>query len=188
MRKVFKIILVIFAVFIIIVAALGAIFFLDLAAYTATGVKTLYPQGDSMGTALVLYDTGLSGTSARLAEKIAAGLQNQSLTVTLAGIKTSAAATTTGYNIIIIGGPIYAGAPTASVKDVLSNLKTDVGTHVGVFGSGQDATSTDDIAQIRNGVPALQSGGALSDAIVVKIGESEDLDSRASGFVAQVLG
>jgi flavorubredoxin len=187
MRKAFKIIIAVLAIFVIIIVAIGAVFFLDLASYTATGVRTLPQQGTAMGTALVLYDPGLSGATTRLVEKIAADLQNQSLTVTIAGIKSSAAANTTGYDIIVIGGPIYAGAPTASIKDALSNLQRDADTKVGVFGSGQGATSADDIAQIKNAVPALQSGGALSKAIVVKIGETEDLDARASDFVTQVL-
>ena len=176
MRKLLKIILAIFAVLIIIVAIVGAIFFLDLVAYTATGSQTLTPTGTSAGTALVLYDPGLSGASTRVAEKVAAALQAQNYTVTLAGIKSSAAATTTGYDVIVIGGPIYAGVPTSSVKDALSTLQHDSDTVVGVYGSGQGATTQEDVAMIINGVPALQSGGALSDAVVVKIGETEDLD------------
>ena len=63
MRKIFKIVLVIFVVIIIIVSSLAAILFLDLAAYTATGSQTLTPTGISVGKALVVYDPGLSGTA-----------------------------------------------------------------------------------------------------------------------------
>lgn len=188
MRKLLKIILAVFAVIIIIFVIIGAIFLLDLVAYTATGTQTLTPSGASMGTALVLYDPGLSGASTRVAEKVAAELQSQGLTVTLAGIKSSAASSTAGYNVIVVGGPIYAGVPTASVKDALTNLKPDANTTVGVFGSGQGPTSAEDIAQIRGGVVALQNGGALSDAVVVKVGETEDLDARAADFVDQLVG
>ena len=59
MRKILKIILAIFAVLIIIVAVVGAVFFLDLVAYTATGSQTMEPTVAPMGTALVLYDPGL---------------------------------------------------------------------------------------------------------------------------------
>ncbi len=187
MRKAFKIIIAVVATLIIVAVAFGALFFLDLAAYTATASETLPQQGTAMGTALVLYDPGLSGASTRVAQKIAADLQNQSLTVTIAGIKSATAATTTGYDIIIIGGPIYAGAPTSSVKDALSNLQHDSDANVGVYGSGGGTSAPEDIVMIKNAVPALQSGGALSNAVVVKIGESEDLDARASDFVTQVL-
>src|SRR5665647_3859945 len=102
MRKVFKIILAIFAAIIIIVVAFGAIIVLDLAAYTATGSQTLTPTGTSIGKAIVIYDPGLSGTAKEVADKIAADLQTKSYTVTEAGVKSSAASTTTDYNIIVV--------------------------------------------------------------------------------------
>ena len=122
MRKIFKIILAIFAALIIIVVAFGAIIFLDVAAYTATGSKTLTPTGTSVGKAIVIYDPGLSGTAKGVADKVASDLQTKGYTVTLAGVKSSAATNTTGYSIIVIGGPVYAGAVTSSVKDALEQL------------------------------------------------------------------
>ena len=187
MRKIFKIILAVFVVIIIIFVAFAALLFLDLAAYTATGSKTLTPTGTSVGKALVIYDPGLSGTSKTVANKVASDLQSQSYKVTLAGIKSSAAAHTTGYSIIVVGGPVYEGSSTASVKDDLKNLKPDAGTKVGVFGSGQGATSQSDIDMIKSSVPALSSSGSLSNAIVVKIGSSEDLNTRAQDFVNQLI-
>ena len=186
MRKVFKIIFAIFAVLIIIVVAFGAIFFLDLSAYTATNTKTLTPTGTSIGNALMLYDPGLSGATTRVAEKVATDLQAKGYTATLAGIKSAEASNTTNYNIIIVGSPIYAGAPTSSVKNFLGNLNHN-SAKVGVFGNGQGATSVDDVAMIINAVPALQNGGSLSGAVVMKIGETEDLDARVSDFVNQLV-
>jgi flavodoxin len=187
MRRIFKILLAVFAVLVIVVVAFGAFFFLDLVAFTATGSKTLTPQGSSVGDALVVYDPGLSGATTRVAEKVAAYLQTQGYTVTLAGIKSSAAANTAGYKVIVTGSPIYAGAPTSSVKEFLNGLNPVSGTMVGVFGSGQGSTSADDIAQIRNAVPALQFDGALSGTVVVKIGQNEDLDARSSELVNQLV-
>jgi len=105
MRKAFKIVIAVFAVIIILIAAFGAIIILDLAAYTATGSQTLTPTGTSVGKAIVIYDTGLSGTAKGVADKVASDLQTQGYTVTLAGVKSSAAANTTGYGVIVIGGP-----------------------------------------------------------------------------------
>jgi flavodoxin len=187
MRKIFKIIIVVFVAILIIVGVFAATIFLDLAAYTATGSRTLTPTGTSVGKALVVYDPGLSGTSKGVADKIASDLQSQSFTVTLAGIKSSAATKTAGYTIIVVGGPIYAGSPTASVKDDLKNLKPDSETKVGIFGSGQGATSQSDIDMIKSSVPALSNNGSLSNAIVVKIGDKEDLNTRASDFVNQLV-
>jgi hypothetical protein len=176
MRKILKIILAIIAVIIILVVAFAAVIFLDLAAYTATGSQTLTPTGTSTGNALVAYDPGLS----------AADLQAQNYTVTLAGIKSSDAANATGYSIIVVGGPIYAGSPTASVKDCLNSLVPDQDAKVGVFGSGQGATTPEDIAQIKSSVPALGDNGILYNAVVVKIGEKEDLNARTQDFVNQL--
>ena len=186
MRKIFKIILVAFAVLIIVVVAFGAIILLDVAAYTATGSQTLMPTGVSAGKAIVIYDPGLSGTAKGVADKVASDLQTRGYTVTLAGVKSSAAGITTGYNIIVVGGPVYAGALTSSTKDVLANLVRDQDGKIGVYGSGQGATSPEDIAQIKQSIPT-RSDATLQNVIVVKIGSSEDLNARAQDFVNQLI-
>ncbi|NLF87471.1 hypothetical protein GX563_01455 [Candidatus Bathyarchaeota archaeon] len=188
MRKALKIVLAVLAVFIIIIVAFGAVFLLNLSAYMAAGTKTLTPTGTSAGNALVVFDQGLSGAAARAAERVATELQEKGHTVTLAGVKTAEAADTAGYSVIVAGGPIYAGGSTSSVKDFLGSLNPNQGTAVGVFGSGSGATTPDDVSMIRSAVPALQSGGTLQDAVVVKIGEKEDLDARASEMVSQLVG
>jgi flavodoxin len=195
MRKILKIIIAIIFVVVILIAAFGALIFLDLAAYTATGSQTLTPTGTSIGKALVAYDPGLSGKAKTVAEKVASDLETQNCTVVLAGIKSSAAANTTGYSLVVVGGPVYAGSVTASVKDFVDNLSPgypslDTGPYMfiklGVFGSGSGATSAEDIAAIKSSVPAL-SNNTFSDPIIVKIGQSEDLNSRVQDFVDQLL-
>ena len=71
MRKIFKIIIAIFAVLIILVSILWSLIFLDLAAYTATGITDLTPIGTSAGKALVIYDPDCPGTSKGVADKVA---------------------------------------------------------------------------------------------------------------------
>ena len=188
MRRIFKIIIAVFAVLVMLVIAFGAIIFLDVAAYAATGSQTLTPTGTSVGKAIVIYDPGLSGAAKTVADKLASDLQMQDYTVTLACVKSSAAADTTGYRIVVVGGPVYAGALTSSVKDTLSSLVFSHGEEVkiGVFGSGQGASSLDDIAQLKQSMP-VRSDPSLQDAIVVKIGSSEDLKARAQDFVSQLL-
>ncbi len=196
MRKIFKIIIAIFAVLIIVVGSFGAIIFLDVAAYTATGSQTLTPTGTSVGKALVVFDPGLSGTAKGVADKVAIDLQANSYIVTEAGVKSSAAANTTEYSVVVVGGPVYAGALSSSIKDYLNNLPSGhaspgygpyIFTRVGVFGSGQGATSQGDIDMIKNSVSALSANGTLSNAIVVKIGQKEDLNTRAQDFVNQIV-
>jgi flavodoxin len=196
MRKIFKIILAIFAVVIIIIVAFGAIILLDIAAYTATGAQTLTPTGTAVGKALVIYDPGLSGTSKGVADKVAIDLQAKSYTVTEAGVKSPAAANTTEYSVIVVGGPVYAGSLTSSIKDYLNNIPAGhaspsngpyIFTRVGVFGSGQGATSQSDIDMIKTSVTALSTNGTLSNATVVKIGQKEDLNTRVQDFVNQLV-
>jgi flavodoxin len=188
MRKIFKIILVVFAVLIIGVVSFGAIIFLDVAAYTATDSKTLTATGTFVGKALVIYDPGLSGTAKGVANKVAIDLQAKGYTVTLAGIKSSDAGDTSGFKVIVVGGPVYAGALTSSVKDALKNIdKSDgQGTKMGIYGSGQGATTPEDVAQIKQSIPS-SSDSSLSETVVVKIGEKEDLSARAQDFVNQLL-
>lgn len=195
-RKAFKIILAVFLALIIVVVGFFAILFLDVAAYTATGSQTLTPTGTSVGKALVVYDPGLSGTAKTVADKIASDLQERGYTVTLAGVKSSATANTTDYAVVVAGGPVYAGALTGSVKDFLNNLPAGhasqgygpyILTRVGVFGSGQGATTPEDIAQLKQSVAALSGNGTLSNAVVVKIGQTEDLTVRVQDFVNQLV-
>jgi len=182
MRKILKLIFAIFAALIIILVAFGSIILLDIVA----GTQTLTPTGSSVGKAIVIYDPGMSGSAKGVADKVAGDLQEKGYTVTLAGIKSSAAGTTTGYNIIVVGGPVYAGALTGSTKDGLANLVFDQGAKIGVYGSGQGATSPQDIAQIKQSIPT-RSDANLQNAIVVKIGSGEDLNARAQDFVNQLI-
>jgi len=69
----------------------------------------------------------------------------------------------------------------------MNNLKPDHGTKVGVFGSGQGATTPSGVSMIRNSVSALSTNGSLSNAVIVKIGQSDDLNARASDLVTQLV-
>jgi hypothetical protein len=186
MRKAFKIIIAIFALLVIIVVAFGAVVILDVAAYTATGSENLNPIGSAIGKAMVVYDPGLSGAAKGVASKVASDLQAVGYTVTLAGIKSGAATNTSTYNIIVVGGPIYVGTPTSSVKSFLGSLSLSAGVKLGVFGSGSGAASPEDMAQIKDALASLSNGSSLSNATVVKIGTGEDLNARASDFVSQL--
>ena len=196
MRKIFKIILAIFAVVVIIIVAFGSIVLLDVAAYTATESQTLTATGTAVGKALVVYDPGLSGTAKGVADKVAADLQAKGYTVMEAGVKSPAVANTAEYSVIAVGGPVYAGALTSSVKDYLNNLPAGhaspgngpyILARVGVFGSGQGATSQSDIDMIKKSVSALSTNGTLSNATVIKIGQKEELNTRAQDFVNQLV-
>ena len=180
MRKILKVILIVVAVIAIATLIGIGLCFSDVAAYTATGSKTLSPHGASAGKALVVYDPGLSGAAHSIAQKIASDLQAKGYTVTLAGIKSSAAAHTSGYSVIVVGGPIYAGKPTSSVDSFLSNLNPAQGAKVGVYGSGSFSVSTDKVA-------LLPKNSTLTITYSTKILSSEVQSVRCQEFVNQLL-
>jgi flagellar basal body-associated protein FliL len=75
MKKIFKIILIAFAILIIVGVVFAGIVFMNLTAYTATGSETLTATGQEMGKALVVYDPGLTGAAKDVADKIALNLR-----------------------------------------------------------------------------------------------------------------
>jgi menaquinone-dependent protoporphyrinogen IX oxidase len=180
LRRILKVILIV-AVAVAVATLVGiAICFSDVAAYTATGSKTLQPHGISVGKAIVVYDPGLSGAAQSIAQKIASDLQAKGYTVNLAGIKSSAAAHTSGYSVIVVGGPIYAGKPTSSVDGFLSKLNPVQGSRVGVFGSGSFNVSTDKVA-------LLPKNSNLTITYSTKILSSDIQSVRCQEFVNQLL-
>ncbi|XES77512.1 MAG: flavodoxin family protein [Candidatus Bathyarchaeia archaeon] len=186
MRKILKIIIAIFAVLIVFFVGFAAVMFLDISAIGATQSETLTPSGSSAGRALVVYDPGLTGAAKGVADQVSSDLLSSGYTVDLAGVRSNTTEDTTGYAIVVAGGPIYGGAPTSSIKDFLNNLTPDQGTKVGVFGSGSGPQEASDIAMIKDAVTALSPEGSLPNAVVVKIGAGEDLNARAADFVAQL--
>ena len=112
---------------------LGAIFFLDLSSYTASGSQTLNPSGPSVGRALVVYDPGLSGAAQKAAQMVAQDLQQKGYVVDLAGVKSSAASNLSGYGIIVAGGPMYFGQATSSIDDFLNGVGPQQNAKLGVF-------------------------------------------------------
>ena len=94
-------------ILIVVVAFAGMAFIVyDVMSYTATSSETLNPTGNMAGSALVVYDPGVTGASKNAASVIAGNLQSNGYKVNLAGIRSTEAATTSGYDVIVISGPI----------------------------------------------------------------------------------
>ncbi len=180
MRKTLKIILIVFAVLVIAFFSFLGFVFLDVMAYTATGSQTLTPSNSSVGRALVVYDPGLLGNAKGIAEKVAVDLQTNGYIVTLAGIKSSAALNTSGYSVIVAGGPVYGGSLTSSVVSFLKSLNPAAEVKVGVFGSGSFPMSNE-VTTLSKSVPSSLN------AVVVKINTNEDAKTRSSEFVNLLL-
>ena len=186
MKKIFKIILLVFALLIIVGITSVSIVILDVAGNLATGSQTL-TNDSATGKALVVYDPGLSGGAKDVATKIGNDLQSSGYQVVLAGVKSSAAANTAGYNVIVIGGPIYAGKPASTVQSYLNNLKPPAQARIGAFGYGSVKIDNSNSTVVMQDVAPLPSNSSVSFNAVMKIVSSDNVDGRCSEFVTNLL-
>ncbi len=186
MKTVKTIVEIIFAVILTVAIFVGLVV-LDVSGFTATNSQTLSVTGQQVGKALVVYDPGLSTAATKFANKVAFDLQALNYSVILAGVKSSEALSAQGYDIIVVGGPVYMSGFSSSVKYVLDNTQLDKGTALGVFGMGYSASSPEEITKLRSSDSKLESGGSLSKAIVIKISNSEATNSTALAFVNQLI-
>jgi flavodoxin len=137
-KKVGKIIGISLTIIIIVLVIGFSMAFYDVMGYNAKSSQTLNPEGAVVGNALVVYDPGLTGTSKTVADSIAKELQVKGYKVELVGISSSNVSNTSDYGVIIVGGPIYYGNASSSVKEYLKKLKISQNTTLGVFATGID--------------------------------------------------
>jgi menaquinone-dependent protoporphyrinogen IX oxidase len=155
------------AVIVLLGLSAVAVIFLDLASYTATGSQTLSPSGTSVGRALVVYDPGLSGAAQKAAQKIAGDLQDRGYTVDLVGIRSSAASGTSGYAVIVAGGPMYFGQATSSVEEFFRSLPVQEQARVGAFvTTGFSLYSPSDFASLQQQLKSATSNQVTAQMIL----------------------
>lgn len=153
--------------------AAGAILCGDLATYTATGAETLAPEGTPEGSALVVYNPGVTGAAKTAAGQIASDLKSGGYKVTLAGIRSVAVADTTGYDVVIVGGPIYFGTETSYTATYLKTLTLQPDARLGIFGTtGSNDFVASDLASVEQQVSSLQGGRKASVRLI------EDRDQK----------
>ena len=95
--------------------------------------KIIKPEGAVTGKALVVYDAGFTGGTKNAAGYIAEDLKSKGYEVKLAGVRSSEALDTSGYNILIIGSPTYGGKPTKPIESYLRNLKPTENIVIGIY-------------------------------------------------------
>jgi hypothetical protein len=128
--------LVVVGIVLIVAAAAivaGSLFCGDIMSYTDTGSQVLNPAGAPVGKALVVYNPGVSGAAKNAAVTIAGDLQSKGYIVNLAGIRSTAAANVSGYDVIIAGGPMYFGKVSNSVDAYLKALQLQKKVTLGAF-------------------------------------------------------
>ena len=98
------------SIIVIVVISLGAITFISYDMNNrATSFEKLDHKEQIVGNALVVYDPSITGNTKNVASIIARDLQTKGYNVDLVGIKNPKAENTSGYNVILVGGPIYGG-------------------------------------------------------------------------------
>lgn len=174
---------------IVIAIAMGALFCGDIMSYTDTGSKVLSPDSASISKALVVYNPGVSGAAKNAAVAIAGDLQSKGYTVNLAGIKSAAAANISGYDVVIVGGPMYFGRVSNSVDAFLTALKPQKDVALGVFATtGAPQFNDGDIASFGKQVASDLGNGTLNQTAATKTIRSGDAGNiDCSEFVSAVL-
>jgi hypothetical protein len=169
--------------------AAGLFVYFDLLSYTAKGSKLLDPAGTPAGRALVVYDPGVSGAAKDAAVTMAGDLQSKGYSVNLAGVRSTAAADTSGYDVIVAGGPMYGGKVAGSVEAYLKALKPEKYVALGVFATtGAGQFNNDDIASFGKQVAELPCSGMLNRTTptkTIRTGDAGNVD--CSEFVSAVL-
>ena len=178
--------LVVIVIIMVSIVAMGFVF-LDAMSYTATGSETLSPTGSISGNALVVYDPGITGFAKDAATKIAGDLQSKGYAVTLAGVRSSAAANVSRYDVIVTGGPTYAGNVSSSIGAYLKGLKPQNNAKIGVFATGQDKDILNDPVGLRNEVTSLPDDSPLKIKAINKFVQGDDVDKRRAEFIAELL-
>ena len=165
-------ILIIMIVAAVIVVSLALV---DIGSYTSDAhvSQTLPAKGTMIGTALVVYDPGMSGDAKQVATDIAVDLQNNGYQVNLSGIRSQSAANYSAYNVIVTGGPCYLGTIASSVRNYLKTFHPPQNDKVGAFGIGSITPATNTtLAMIREVVP-LPKGSNTTINTGIKIVEGQ---------------
>ncbi len=182
-KKIAKIAGISLAVILISLFAVMAFVIYDVMSYTANGFETFSPEGNVTGNALVVYDPGISGQSANVALNIAKELQNKGYHVDLLGINNAKAKNTSKYDLIVAGGPIYAGKASNSVQSYLNNIKPSNGTKIAVFATGQDKDIMKNSKLLKSEVAPLNNNTSLKIDAVGKFISGENNNQSILVFV-----
>lgn len=144
---------------IVVVAIAGAgIICSGLTGYIATSAESMSPTSTIEGNALVVYDPGVTGAAKNAAAGIASDLKSRGYKVQLAGVSSTVAANTSGYDIILVGGPMYFGKVSNSIDKYLKTLTLQKEVKLGVFGTtGSNDFVAEDLESVGNQVASLQS-------------------------------
>jgi hypothetical protein len=179
MKKPKIILAVSIAIVVVVIAmmAFSAIASTDASGRYATDSERFAAGVHPTGKALVVYDPGLSGAPKDIASKIAGDLLVLGYEVEFAGISSDAAANLSGYDVIVVGGPIYGGKVSSSVQSYLKALNPPVNTTVGAFATGS----------IFKDMVTQPFPDSVTPKAAVLLFRGDDADLECAGFVDALL-
>lgn len=174
---------------ILLVVMIGSMSFVvfDVLSYTATGFETLEPQGTPAGKALVAYDPAVLGSAKNAADKIAKDLQSRGYEVDFAGVRSSSISNVSGYDVIVVGGPVYIGNASNSVKAYLADMKPSADAKIGVFATGGTKIDEVDREKLMQDVVSLPAESDLTIHAVMKVTPEDNADTKCTAFVDTLL-
>ncbi|MGD6852222.1 MAG: hypothetical protein ACQCN6_09215 [Candidatus Bathyarchaeia archaeon] len=186
MRKSVKIVLTVFAVALIAGFTCFSLVIFDVPGSLATGTHPL-PNGAATGKAIVVYDPGLTGGAKDIATKIGYNLQDAGYDVLLAGVKSSSAADLSGYDVVVVGGPIYAGKPASTIQAYLDSFTPQADAKIGAFDYGSAKIDNANQIAVQQDVAPLPTSSTVTLNAVVKAVTSEDSTTQLQSFVNSLL-
>jgi len=195
-KKVVKIVVIALIITTIIVSAGVGFVIFDVTSSAATGNVTLDPNGQSVGHTLVVYDPGVSGGAKNAAGKIADDLQSKGYLVDLAGVCSSKASNTSGYEVIVVVGPTYWDSFGSAARSYLQNLNVSSETEIGVVATGivwPQSNNSMDLVKNLTGLPdgphckVKTAMKLVTDFFGNNADKTESVDDKCSDFVASLL-
>ncbi len=186
MNKILKAILAVIGVLLIVGFAAFSLVIFDVAGNFATDTHPL-PNGDATGKALVVYDPGLTGGVKDVATLVGYSLQDSGYDVMLAGVKSSLADNPADFDVIVVGGPIYAGKPATTIQAYIDTLTPPEDAVVGAFGYGSASIDNSNQAAVTHDVAPLPSDSDYSIHAAVKVTSNSDKDTLCQDFVMRLL-
>jgi len=189
MRTIFKLSIIILSALLVAVVIVFSLAAFDVGSYTPSSYSSLIlpSKGSMKGTAVVVFDPGMSGAAKTVASNIAGDLQNSGYQVCLAGIRSQSVANISSFNIVVTGGPCYLGKIASSVQHYLRTCNIGQNAIVGAFGIGSITPENNSSQAITQEVTALPKGNCITINASIKIVGTQDIREESQIFVNELL-
>jgi flavorubredoxin len=142
-----KILLIAIIAFVVVVASLLGFIFMKINSDYVSRTQVLNTDGSE--TALIIYHPGLSSFMEDISYAFADGLVANGWRVEVATASSQAPTDLTGYSLLVLGSPVYGGAPTVTIERHVERIGDleGVDTVLLVTSGGSDGGAEDAMQQ-----------------------------------------